>query len=116
MYDLYKQKCQKEERTPVKYWLYDKIFGNEFNIYFHHPKKMFVHSLTRMKKYPQRTRGKIHEHEKHLERKQNAREQKAKDEMRSLTDKNIQVLNFDLQKVLVTPKLFVRDAYYRRNI
>lgn len=58
MYDLYKQKCQKEERTPVKYWLYDKIFGNEFNIYFHHPKKMFVHSLTRMKKYPQRTRGK----------------------------------------------------------
>lgn len=39
MYDLFKQKCQKEERTPVKYWLYDKIFGNEFNIGFHHPKK-----------------------------------------------------------------------------
>lgn len=38
MYDLYKQKCQKEERTPVKCWLYDKIFGNEFNIGFHHPK------------------------------------------------------------------------------
>lgn len=38
---------------------------------------------------------KIHEHEKHLERKQNAREQKAKDRMRSLTDKNIQVINFD---------------------
>lgn len=38
---------------------------------------------------------KIHEHEKHLERKQNDREQKAKDKMRSLTDKNIQVINFD---------------------
>lgn len=96
MYDLYKQKCQKEERTPVRYWLYDKIFGNEFNIGFHHPKKMFVHFVTRMKNYPQRTRvKKIHEHEKHLERKQNAREQKAKDKMRSLTDKNIQVINFD---------------------
>lgn len=57
---------------------------------------MFVHSVTRMKKYPQGTRGKkIHEHEKHLERKQNAREQKAKDKMRFLTDKNIQVINFD---------------------
>lgn len=32
-----------------------------------------------------------------------------------LTDKNIQVINFDLQKVLVTPKLFVSDAYYSRN-
>lgn len=36
--------------------------------------------------------------------------------MRSLTDKNIQVINFDLQKVLVTPKLFVSDAYYSRKL
>lgn len=40
-------------------------------------KKMFVHSVNRMKNNPQGTRGKIHEHEKHLERKLNAREQKA---------------------------------------
>lgn len=67
-------------------------------------KKMFVLSVTRMKNIPRGQGKKIHEHEKHLERKQNATEQKAKDKMRSLTDKNIQVINFDLQKVLVTPK------------
>lgn len=117
MYDLYKQKCQKEERTPVKYWLYDKIFGNEFNIGFHHPKKdvcIFCDSYEKLS--PEDKEIKRHEHEKHLERKQNAREQKAKDKMRSLTDKNIQVINFDLQKVLVTPKLFVSDAYYSRKL
>lgn len=106
MYDLYKQKCQKEERTPVKYWLYDKIFGNEFNIGFHHPKKdvcIFCDSYEKLS--PEDKEIKRHEHEKHLEKNQNAREQKAKDKMRSLTDKNIQVINFDLQKVLVTPKL-----------
>lgn len=56
------------------------------------------------KNIPRGQGKKIKEHEKHLERKQNAREQKAKDKMRSLTDKNIQVINFDIQKVLVTPK------------
>lgn len=105
MYDLYKQKCQKEERTPVEYWLYDKTFGNEFNIGFHHPKKDVCTFCDSYEKISPEDKGKkIHEHEKHLETKQNAREQKAKDKMRFLTDKNIQVINFDLQKVLVTPK------------
>lgn len=45
MYDLYKQKCQKEERSPVKYWLYDKVFGNEFQHWFPSSKKRCLYIL-----------------------------------------------------------------------
>ena len=45
-----------------------------------------------------------------------AREQKAADKERSSQNKSIVALNFDLQKVLVTPKLFVSDAYYSRKL
>lgn len=56
------------------------------------------------------------EHLKHLERKQNARNQKKEDKERALKDKNIVAVNFDLQKVLITPKMFVSDAYYSRKL
>ena len=56
------------------------------------------------------------EHLKHLERKQNARNQKKEDKERALKDKKFVAVNFDLQKVLITPKMFVNDAYYSRKL
>lgn len=67
---------------------------------------MFAHFATPLK----------NEHLKHLERKQNARNQKKEDKERALKDKNIVAVNFDLQKVLITPKMFVSDAYYSRKL
>lgn len=93
-------------KRAVKYWLYDHIFCTEYNIEFHHPKKMFAHFATPLK----------NEHLKHLERKRNARNQKKEDKERALKDKNIVAVNFDLQKVLITPKMFVSDAYYSRKL
>lgn len=67
---------------------------------------MFAHFATPLK----------NEHLKHLERKQNARNQKKEDKERALKDKNFVAVNFDLQKVLITPKMFVSDAYYSRKL
>jgi hypothetical protein len=55
-------------------------------------------------------------YQEHQKRKEMAREQKAADKERSSQNKSIVALNFDLQKVLVTPKLFVSDAYYSRKL
>lgn len=67
---------------------------------------MFAHFATSLK----------NEHLKHLERKENARNQKKEDKERALKDKNVVAVNFDLQKVLITPQMFVSDAYYSRKL
>lgn len=117
MYELYREKCKSDDREPVKYWLYDHVFCTEYNIGFHRPKKdicTFCDAYEKMTQEEKEVRK--NEHHKHLERKQQARDQKRKDKDRTLKEENILVVNFDLQKVLITPKMFVSDAYYSRKL
>lgn len=117
MYELYKEKCLLEEKEPVKYWLYDHIFCTEYNLGFHRPKKDVCTFCDAFEKMTQEEKdARKYEHLKHLERKQNARNQKKEDKERAVKDRNILAVNFDLQKVLITPKMFVSDAYYSRKL
>lgn len=54
------------------------------------------------------------EYQKHLKRKENARAQKQSDKVRA--NDQVMILNFDLQKVLITSQMFVSDAYYSRKL
>ncbi|KAK3092227.1 hypothetical protein FSP39_000013 [Pinctada imbricata] len=118
MFNLYLEKCEQEEKDPVKYWTYDQIFGNEFNLGFHRPKKdicTFCDSYSKLSEEEKDT--KKDQHSQHLQRKEQARNQKKLDKERSMkAEEKIKVINFDLQKVLITPKLFVSDAYYSRKL
>ena len=117
MYDLYKEKCSADHIVPQKYWLYDHIFASEFNLGFHKPKKdicTFCDSYSKLSESEKKEQ--IEEHKEHLKRKEEAREQKNRDKQIAIENDEVKVLNFDLQKVLITPKLFVTDAYYSRKL
>lgn len=56
------------------------------------------------------------EFEKHQQRKQEARMKKQEDKQRSMENEMIKTINFDLQKVLVTPKAQINELYYSRKL
>lgn len=56
------------------------------------------------------------EYNLHVERKEDVRIQKQQDKEKAKTDKTIKVINFDLQKVLISPKTEVGTAYYSRKL
>ncbi|XP_062602831.1 uncharacterized protein LOC134264549 [Saccostrea cucullata] len=115
MYELYREKCSEDGMVPKKFWLYDRIFGEEFNLGFHKPKKDLCTICEAYKLLPDSEKeASSEEHKKHLKRKENARAQKQADKLRA--NDQVMVLNFDLQKVLITPQIFVSDAYYSRKL
>jgi hypothetical protein len=117
MYNLYQEKCDSEDKIPVKFWVYDNIFSKEYNLGFHRPKKdicTFCDAFSKLS--VEKKEEKKEEHESHLMRKQQARQQKQTDKERSISEEKVKVVNFDLQKVLITPKMFVSDAYYSRKL
>ena len=117
MYTLYIEKCKKDHREAQKFWLYDKIFATEFNLGFHKPKKdkcAFCDAFANMSDFEKQENS--HKFEKHQQRKQEARMKKQEDKQRSMENERIKTLNFDLQKVLVTPKAQVNDLYYSRKL
>lgn len=59
---------------------------------------------------------KENEYNLHVERKEDVRIQKQQDKEKAKTDKTIKVINFDLQKVLISPKTEVGNAYYSRKL
>jgi hypothetical protein len=96
-------------------WLYDRIFGQEFNLGFHKPKKDLC-TICEAYKHSSHVEKEASsdKYKQYLKRKEDARKQKQTDKEKG--NDQILVLNFDLQKVLVTPQLFVSDAYYCRNL
>lgn len=77
MYELYQEKCSKDGREPKKFWLYNKIFGEELNFGFHRPKKDLCTICEAFKLLPESEKeASAEEYQKHLKRKENARAQK----------------------------------------
>lgn len=117
MYNLYIEKCKEDHKDAQKFWLYDKIFATEFNLGFHKPKKdvcSFCDAYGKMsEKEKQENRN---EFDKHQQRKQEARMKKQEDKQRSMENEMIKTINFDLQKVLVTPKAQINELYYSRKL
>lgn len=117
MYRMYVEDCDKNNIIPEKLWLYNSIFNKEFNLGFHHPKKDLC---TFCEVYKSLDDAKKKDREKefleHQERKERIRHQKQCDIEKALEDNNTRVINFDLQKVLISPKTEIGEVYYSRKL
>ncbi len=117
MYRLYQQKCAESQREAVKHSMYRFIFDHHFNLAFHKPKKDTCDSCTAHEALVEAnevTEEKTREHEAHLRRKEQAREAKTAD--KQTNPDYCVVAAFDLEQVLVCPRLTVGSAYYLRKL
>lgn len=119
MYRLYVDECKKSHTSVQKFWLYERIFTHEFNLGFHQPKKdlcSFCESYKQLNKADQEL--KKDQFELHQKRKNDARQQKSLDKEQALLTSRTdhRVINFDLQKVLISPKTDIGEAYYSRKL
>ena len=110
---MYLTKCVEENRQPQKFWLYEYIFNTEFNLGFYHPKKDLCSICEAYKQSNDADKAKqVYEYEQHIKRKETVREQKKYDKDNALHNKDMCLLNFDLQKVLISPKTNIGEVYY----
>ena len=99
--------------------MYRNIFCTEYNISFHRPKKDSCQTCNAYEvKQKQNTLSQQDEldYKTHMERKNQAREEKEKDKIISKENKAMYVATFDLQAVLPTPCSNVSQIYYKRKL
>ena len=111
MYNLYREKCDSDGKSPVTFWEYDNLFSREYNIRFHRPKKdicTYCDAISKLSNEKNERKQEEHTHLTSFEKETNKTKRG-----QSITEEKVKVVNFDLQKVLITPKMLVSDAYYR---
>lgn len=118
MYDLYKEKMESEHPnlTPVKISKYKDIFCTEFNIAIHQPKKdqcKYCAEYQNLNEADKETRK--GSHNDHLQRKIEARDEKANDKKLASEDKTFRSYTFDLQAVLYSPCSQASSFFYARK-
>ncbi|KAJ4429628.1 hypothetical protein ANN_21829 [Periplaneta americana] len=118
MYDLYLEKCQQENKTPVKQKFYYNVFSTKFNLHFKPPytDTCRLCDELEMKISNECNEGKALKVEKelHLASAEQARGSMRSDEENACNE--MYVATFDLQKALPFPKLTTSTAYYKRNM
>ena len=108
MYDLYKEKCSKENINPEKYHYYHRIFTTEFNLGFHIPKKDKCDTCEEHKTSEDATTS---EYEDHIKDKSETKSERDKD-----SKENTPVVCFDLENVISCPRADVSNFFYKRKI
>ena len=111
VYEMYEEKCRNENIEPVREPIYRQIFNRDFNIGFHKPKQ---DSCLTCDKYKNGA-IQIDEYEQHINRKEEAREQKAKDKELSQNDPGVHACTFDMQQVLTSPHTSTGTIFYKRK-
>lgn len=122
MYDLYREKCSRDNLwIPVHYDTYRIIFRDK-NLSFRKPK---VDVCGECEKYRIAIKGELDlnakatlkaNHELHQKAGQRVYLEKRKDRMRSKRDSTHRTVSFDLQKQLPTPHLRCGQAFYSRQL
>lgn len=111
MYELYVTVAQEKNVTPVKESAYRNIFCNNFNLYFHAPKKdrcdlcEEFHLQERENTCSDKKRQIF---ENHIKEKNGTREERERDRKG-----DVPVLSFDLENVLSLPKAEVSNFFYK---
>lgn len=119
MFNLYREECARNNVNSCSEKIYRKVFNQDFNLSFHHPKK---DQCLKCEAYKLKLKdGKIDsdskiQYDKHLENKDLAREEKKKDSEKAKSDKSYCTASFDLQSVLITPCSLVSTMYYKRKL
>lgn len=116
MYELYSQKMQNENKIPVKFNIYQKIFGTEYNFSFFHPKKDQCCICNRYKRTPDPDESLKKEYEDHIKRKEASFVSKEKDKKKSEDDPTYLCVTMDLQSLLQIPCTADSLMYYCRKL
>lgn len=118
MYSLYKEQCRERGDTEIVSLItYRRIFGNEYNLAFFHPKKdQCITCVKYQQAAPEAKIGLEGEYKEHLRRKDQAQEAKAADKERAKNDNSFMSVSFDLQSVLQIPSSEVSLMYYKRKL
>lgn len=123
MYNLYKEKCNELNKASVNEWTYRKVFNNDFNLHFYHPRKDTCQKCDFFKSKVNATTNEeekcliTQDHDLHLEKAEKARNCLKSDQDLIGSDPDCYFgFTFDLQKALPYPKLTVSVAYYKRNM
>ena len=112
MYRLYKIWCAERSLRAVSKIKYIQVFSEEFRIGFHHPKKDICDRCERFRHLAaaiEAGESLVLENEAHLLRKNQARDAKTIDKAESAGSATV---TFDLQQLMVCPKINVGSAYY----
>lgn len=117
LYQLYKE----EADDPVSQSYYNNIFYTDFNLRFKKPKKDTCHKCDFFNVKIKSTSGVEREmyeecHRLHLECAEALRSQMGRDIAAAKLDKLLEVLTFDMQKILMLPKLPTSILYYLRQL
>lgn len=116
MHSLYEEDCERNEIIPVNYQFYNSIF-KKYNLSFHVPKKDICKKCTKFDNMDINDREKVKtEHEHHLQRKKNAREERDSDKNKASNNDDFLSFNFDLQAVLNIPKAESGIIFYKRKL
>ena len=117
MYQLYKDQQQNKAEQFVKVGVYRKVFCDEYNYSFHQPKKDACKRCEQYSNADDAEKVQLQqEFTKHIERKEQARLEKAADKERASTDTSWHAVTVDLQSVLTTPCGNVSTLYYARKL
>lgn len=98
MYSLYTEFCENSKKQPVKETFYRKVFCNDYNLYFHVPKKDRCDQCEEVKVKMNEnllTDEKKQEYENHIKQKTATRNEKRRER-----ENNSAYLVFDLEKCI----------------
>lgn len=117
LYQLYKE----EANNPVNQSYYNNIFYTDFNLRFKKPKKDTCHKCDLFNIKIKSSSGAEREmyeecHRIHLECAESLRSQMRRDIAAAKLDKLLEVLIFDMQKMLMLPNISTSIIYYLRQL
>lgn len=115
MYDLYVEKMKKNNKTPVKFNIYKRVFGTQYNLAFYHPKKDQCSTCNNYNKDKTNTNI-LNEYTQHIERKEASYRSKELDKKRSEEDGSYLCVTMDLQSLLQIPSTADSLMYYSRKL
>jgi hypothetical protein len=114
---MYVEWCGEKNAFPVKTGIYRKVFVEEFKLDFHKPRKDYCDLCNEFEIATDVKKVELQEnYDAQKLRKVQSREHKKSDKQAAQNDKSLCVLNFDLEKVLVTPSTNVSKLYYKRKL
>ncbi|CAG9772073.1 unnamed protein product [Ceutorhynchus assimilis] len=118
MYELYKQQRQQDGDTDIASLItYRRVFCNNYNLSFFHPKKDQCLICSRYQQASPEEKQRLKEdYEQHLGRKNESQQAKAADKEKAKVDESFMSVTFDLQSVLQTPSSEVSLTYYMRKL
>lgn len=119
MYGLYKvwMRSNRPEDSIRGEKFYRNIFNTRFNLGFHRPKKDLCDLCTVYDLSSAAMRAKLQDkYDLHISNKAKAKAARKKDKEKAKQDKTICYGIFDLQKVLICPKVDNSAAYYMRKL